>query len=54
MGKLDGNITLITGESEDIGLATAQLFVDEGACVFITGRRQEPVDLAVKYSGNSR
>ena len=52
MGKLDGKIALITGGSDGIGLTTAQLFVEEGAYVFITGRRQEPLDAAVKQIGN--
>ena len=52
MGKLDGKIALITGGSEGIGLATAQCFIDEGAeHVFITGRRQEALDEAVKTIG---
>jgi len=53
MGKLDGKIALITGGSEGIGLSTAQLFVDEGAYVFITGRRQEALDLAVQKIGKN-
>ncbi|CAF1627927.1 unnamed protein product [Didymodactylos carnosus] len=49
MGKLDGKTALITGGSDGIGFATAQRFIDEGAeHVFITGRRQQPLDEAVK------
>jgi NAD(P)-dependent dehydrogenase (short-subunit alcohol dehydrogenase family) len=53
MGKLDGKIALITGGSDGIGLATAQQFVAEGAYVFITGRRKEALDLAVKQIGKN-
>jgi len=53
MGKLDGKIALITGGSEAIGLATAQQFIDEGAYVFITGRRKDALDLAVKQIGKN-
>ena len=53
MGKLDGKIALITGGSTGIGLATAQRFINEGAAhVFITGRRQEALDEAVKKLGS--
>ena len=54
MGKLDGKIALITGASEGIGLATARKFLDEGVeHVFITGRRQEVLDEAVKQLNNN-
>jgi len=51
--KLDGKIALITGGSSGIGLATAQRFVAEGAYVFITGRRQDVLDEAVKIIGQN-
>ena len=51
MKKLEGKIALITGGSSGIGLATAQRFVAEGAYVFITGRRQQELDEAVKLIG---
>jgi NAD(P)-dependent dehydrogenase (short-subunit alcohol dehydrogenase family) len=53
MGKLEGKIALVTGGSTGIGLATAKQFVDEGAYVFITGRRQAELDAAVKTIGKN-
>ena len=50
-GKLDGKVAVITGASKGIGLATAKLFVAEGAYVFITGRRQAALDAAVREIG---
>ncbi len=46
-GKLEGKIALVTGGTSGLGLATAQRFVDEGAFVFITGRRKPELDAAV-------
>ena len=51
--KLEGKTAVITGGTEGIGLATAKLFVEEGAYVFITGRRQKELDEAVKAIGSN-
>jgi NAD(P)-dependent dehydrogenase (short-subunit alcohol dehydrogenase family) len=51
MGKLAGKIAVITGGNSGIGLASASRFVADGARVFITGRRQEQLDAAVKSIG---
>jgi NAD(P)-dependent dehydrogenase (short-subunit alcohol dehydrogenase family) len=53
MGKLEGKIALITGGNSGIGLATAKRFVDEGAYVFITGRRDAELAEAVKEIGRN-
>src|SRR3989449_1650657 len=53
MGKLEGNIALITGGNSGIGLATAKQFVNEGAYVFITGRRDQELAAAVKEIGRN-
>jgi NAD(P)-dependent dehydrogenase (short-subunit alcohol dehydrogenase family) len=53
MGKLEGKIALITGGNSGIGLATAKQFVNEGAYVFITGRRKPELDAAVKEIGRN-
>jgi NAD(P)-dependent dehydrogenase (short-subunit alcohol dehydrogenase family) len=53
MGKLDGKVAVITGATSGMALAGAKLFVEEGAHVFITGRRQDAVDEAVKLIGRN-
>src|SRR3954454_7932653 len=53
MGKLEGKIAVITGGSSGMALASAKRFVEEGAYVFITGRRQEALDEAVKLIGRN-
>ena len=53
MGKLEGKIALITGGNSGIGLATAKQFVNEGAYVFITGRRDSELAAAVKDIGRN-
>src|SRR5690349_991240 len=51
--KLDDRIAVITGATSGMALATAKLFVQEGAYVFITGRSQERLDKAVKEIGKN-
>jgi NAD(P)-dependent dehydrogenase (short-subunit alcohol dehydrogenase family) len=51
--KLIGKVAVITGGSSGIGLATAKRFVDEGAYVFITGRRQSELETAVREIGQN-
>jgi len=53
MGKLEGKIALITGGNGGIGLATAKQFANEGAYVFITGRRDTELAAAVKEIGRN-
>ena len=52
-GKLEGKVAVVTGGNSGIGLATAKKFVAEGAYVFITGRRQNELDAAVKEIGKN-
>src|SRR6201995_166069 len=49
--KLEGKVAVVTGGSAGIGLATAKRFAEEGAYVYITGRRQAELDAAVKEIG---
>ncbi len=51
MTRLDGKIAVVTGGSSGIGPATARRFAEEGAYVFITGRRQTELDKAVALIG---
>src|SRR6476646_10443805 len=51
--KLENRVAVITGATSGMALATAKLFVEEGAYVFITGRRQQQLDAAVKEIGKN-
>jgi NAD(P)-dependent dehydrogenase (short-subunit alcohol dehydrogenase family) len=51
MSRLQGKVEVITGGSTGIGLATARRFAREGACVYITGRRQTELDMAAALIG---
>ena len=53
MNTLDGKIAVVTGGNSGIGLATAKRFVEEGAYVFITGRRQTELNKAVALIGKN-
>src|SRR5580692_9744144 len=53
VGKLDGKVAVITGATSGMALAGAQLFVDEGAHVFISGRRKDVLDEAVELIGRN-
>ena len=50
--RLSGKIALVTGGNSGIGLATAKRFAQEGAQVYITGRRQEALDAAIQQIGH--
>jgi NAD(P)-dependent dehydrogenase (short-subunit alcohol dehydrogenase family) len=52
-GLLDGKTAVITGATSGIGLATAQRFIEEGAEVFITGRRKSELDTAAAQLGSA-
>jgi NAD(P)-dependent dehydrogenase (short-subunit alcohol dehydrogenase family) len=50
--QLKGKVALITGGSAGIGFGTAKRFLEEGATVYITGRRAEKLQEAVDRLGN--
>jgi NAD(P)-dependent dehydrogenase (short-subunit alcohol dehydrogenase family) len=52
MGLLDDKTAVITGGTSGIGLAAAARFIDEGARVFITGRRQPELESALSRLGD--
>jgi NAD(P)-dependent dehydrogenase (short-subunit alcohol dehydrogenase family) len=51
MARLNGKTAVVTGGATGIGLAAAKRFVEEGAFVFIFGRREEPLDAALAELG---
>ncbi|HEU0148760.1 MAG TPA: glucose 1-dehydrogenase [Bradyrhizobium sp.] len=51
MGRFENKVVVVTGGTSGIGLASAKAFASEGASVFITGRRQQALDAAVKAIG---
>ena len=53
MGRLEGKVAVITAATSGMALATAKLFVKEGAYVFITGRQQDKLDKAAKLIGQN-
>jgi NAD(P)-dependent dehydrogenase (short-subunit alcohol dehydrogenase family) len=53
MSRLQGKVAVITGGSSGIGLATVHRFVEEGAYVFIVGRRQSELDKAAAVIGRN-
>lgn len=50
--RFENKVVAITGGTDGIGLVTARHFAEEGAHVYVTGRRQERLDEALKEIGN--
>jgi len=53
MPRLDGKVSLVTGGTSGIGLATANALAKEGAYVYITGRRERELSTAVQQIGGN-
>jgi NAD(P)-dependent dehydrogenase (short-subunit alcohol dehydrogenase family) len=53
MNRLSGKTAVVTGGATGIGLAAAKRFIEEGAFVFIFGRRQDALDAAVAELGSN-
>src|ERR1700730_3241761 len=53
MPRLDGKVSLVTGGTSGIGLATANALAREGAYVYITGRRERELTTAVQQIGGN-
>jgi NAD(P)-dependent dehydrogenase (short-subunit alcohol dehydrogenase family) len=52
MDRLVGKTAVVTGGGSGIGLASAKRFIEEGAFVYIFGRRQDVLDEALAVLGN--
>jgi NADP-dependent 3-hydroxy acid dehydrogenase YdfG len=53
MPNLEGKITVITGATSGMALATAKLFARQGAHVYITGRHQDTLEKATAEIGTN-
>src|ERR1700739_3355272 len=53
MARLDAKVALVTGGTSGIGLAAAKALANEGAHVYITGRREQELAAAVQHIGGN-